>query len=327
MIVDSAVYQGGIRVPVDGAKDDYPALLRQVSGEGDFVWVGLHEPTSDEMHRVARGFALHPLAVEDSLTRHQRPKLELYDDTVFLVLKTIWYVDENDAVETGQVSIFAGDRYVVSVRVGAGIELQTARHDLERQTAVLGGHGPSAAVHTICDRIVDGYELVAEALQTDVDEVEESVFSDVRTQDARRIYTLKRELAEMRRAVTPLLSPMDRLAAGAVPGFSPASGHFFRDVADHVARVTEAIESLDGLLSSAFEAHLTRVSVQQNDDMRKISAWVAIAGVSTLIAGIYGMNFEHMPELRWRFGYGGAIVLMLASSVLLWRLFKRSGWL
>ena len=326
MIVDSALYRDGIRVSVDCSKDDLPRLRDEAAGDSDFVWVGLHEPTEHELNTVAQVFSLHPLAVEDALKAHQRPKLERYEDGLFLVIKTLWYVDEEDAVETGEINLFVGRNYIVSVRHGEGAELHTARLDLEEQTAVLG-HGPSAVVYAICDRVVDSYEDVALSLEEDVDEVEQSVFSTSRTQDSKRIYILKRELAEVRRAVNPLREPMKRFATGSVAFVSQESSPFFRDVADHVIRVSETIETLDSLLSTAFDAHLARISVQQNEDMRKISAWVAIAAVGTLVAGVYGMNFANMPELRWHYGYFYALGLMVASSLVLYRFFKKSGWL
>ncbi len=325
MIVDSALYRNGTRVSVDCAKDDL-ASVRDAAAEGDFVWVGLHQPTEQELDQAAKLFELHPLAVEDALHAHQRPKLERYDSVLFLVLKTLWYVDERDAVETGEIQLFVGEDFVVSVRHGEGTELHTARIDLEQRTQVLG-HGPSAVVYAVCDRVVDSYGEVAASLEVDVDEVEHSVFSPTRSDDAVRIYVLKREMAEARRAVNPLKEPMKRFAAGTVPGVTPESAPFFRDVADHVARVSEAIDSLDSLLSTAFDAHLARISIQQNDDVRKISAWVAIAAVGTFIAGVYGMNFDYMPELEWRYGYFAVLGLMLVASVVLYRLFKRSGWL
>ena len=324
--MDSALYRDGSRIAVEIPPGQDLRATKAAARPGDFVWVGLHEPDADEMARVSDVFDLHPLAVEDSVHAAQRPKLEHYGETVFLVLKTLWYVDEEDAVETGQVSVFMGDGYVVTVRQGHGVELATVRQELEQDGGQLG-HGPSAVVHAVCDRVVDGYEHVAEELQTDVDEVEASVFSDDRSQDSRRIYFLKRELAEVRRAVYPLRDPMQRFAFGHVTGVHPDAEPFFRDVADHVARVSDVIDSLDTLLSSAFEAHLARISLQQNEDMRRISAWVAIAAVGTLIAGVYGMNFEHMPELEWRYGYPAVMLLMLVSSVGLYRVFKRSGWL
>jgi magnesium transporter len=325
MIVDSALYSGGERHDVT-LDDDVLTTFRQSCQEGDFIWVGLHEPDETQMAGMAKIFGLHPLAVEDAMTPRQRPKVEPYEDMLFVVLKTLWYVDERDEVETGQVAMFIGRDSVVTARQGAGVELSSVRHDLEDRPH-LHGHGPSAVVYSVSDRIVDGYEAVAAELETDVDEVEASVFSPQRTQDSQRIYVLKREIAEVRRAVHPLRGPMQRFALTSYPFLHEASGTFFRDIADHVSRVAEGIDSLDYLLSTAFEAHLARIQVQQNDDMRKISAWVAIAGVSTLIAGVYGMNFEHMPELAWRYGYGFALLLMLGSAVVLYRLFKRSGWL
>jgi magnesium transporter len=326
MIVDSALYRDGSRVPVDCRKDDLSTLRDVAESRGDFVWVGLHQPSQDELGRVAETFSLHPLAVEDALKAHQRPKLERYDDGLFLVLKTLWYVDAEDAVETGEINLFVGRKFVISVRHGEGTELHSARLGLEDQTAVLD-HGPSAVVYAICDHVVDGYESVTNSLMEDVDEVETSVFSPDRTQDSQRIYVLKRELSEVRRAVNPLREPMKRFAAGSVPFVTHEAAPFFRDVADHLVRVSETVEGLDSLLSTAFDAHLARISLQQNEDMRKISAWVAIAAVGTLVAGIYGMNFEHMPELHWRYGYYFALAVMLVAGVLLYRLFKKSGWL
>jgi magnesium transporter len=326
MIVDSALYRDGVRVPVGCTKDDLTTIREQATGSDDFVWVGLHRPDADELGFVAEVFSLHPLAVEDALKAHQRPKLERYDDGLFLVLKTLWYVDEEDAVETGEINLFVGRNFVVSVRHGEGGELHSARLDLEEQSAVLG-HGPSAVVYAVCDHVVDGYEAVALSLEEDVDEVEESVFSPSRTQDSKRIYVLKRELAEVRRAVNPLREPMKRFATGSVPFVTQEAAPFFRDVTDHVMRVSESIETLDSLLSTAFDAYLARITVQQNDDMRKISAWVAIAAVGTLVAGVYGMNFANMPELHWHYGYFYALGLMVGASIVLYRFFKKSGWL
>jgi magnesium transporter len=325
MIVDCALYRDGVRVPLEvGA--DLTAVRDARTEEGDFVWVGLHDPSQDELELVAQRFDLHPLAVEDALHAHHRPKLERYDDALFMVLKTLWYVDERDAVETGEINLFVGPGYVVSVRHGEGTELSSARRDLERRAELLG-HGPSSVVYAVCDRVVDGYEDVGASLEVDVDEVEESVFSPERSDDSVRIYVLKREIAEMRRAVGPLKEPMARLASGQIPGVPSDTAPFFRDISDHLARVSEVIDTLDSLLSTAFEAQIARIGVQQNDDMRKISAWVAIAAVSTLIAGVYGMNFQHMPELGWRYGYFAALAVMVGASVALYRFFKRSGWL
>jgi magnesium transporter len=326
VIVDSAVYRKGRRVPVGCGKDDYAALLAAADEPHDFVWVGLADPTEAELTDAAKAFGLHQLAVEDALNAHQRPKLDRYDGSMFLALRTLWYVDENDAVETGEINMFVGTHYVVTVRHGEGSELHTRRIDLERDAEVLG-HGPSAVMYAVCDRVVDEYESVAASLQEDVDEIESSVFSPDRTDDANRIYVLKREVAEMRRAVLPLKEPMRQLGEGQVEGVEPGAMPFFRDVYDHVARTAEAIDGLDNLLTAAFQGHLARISVQQNEDMRKIAAGVALAAVPTLIAGVYGMNFVHMPELEWQYGYAWALGLMALFVAALWVLFKKSGWL
>jgi magnesium transporter len=327
MIVDCALYVDGQRRPLELEEDTLTRLRASAGPDGSrFVWLGLHEPDEVEMGRLARIFGLHHLAVEDSLSRHQRPKVEPYEDLLFLVVKTLWYVDERDEVETGQVSMFIGPDFVVTVRQGAGVELGTVRSDLEHHAQLLR-HGPSAVVYAVCDRVVDGYEEVADELSNDVDEVEESVFSAGRSHDSRRIYVLKREIVETRRAVHPLRVPMQRFAAGSYPFVDEHAGTFFRDVADHVTRVAETVDGLDQLLSTALEAHLARVGVEQNADMRRISAWVAIAAVGTLVAGVYGMNFQDMPELGWHYGYAFALSLMVGAGLVLYLLFKRSGWL
>jgi magnesium transporter len=323
VIVDCALYRKGSRV--EGHKD--PAELRsRATEDGDFVWVGMHQPTEAEIADVAEVFGLHPLAVEDAVQAHQRPKLERYGDSLFLILKTLWYVDEDDAVETGEIALFVGKDFVVSVRHGHGSELHSARQYLESSEAVLL-HGPGSVVYAVCDRVVDAYADVVDELVIDVDEIEASVFSNERTNDSARIYTLKREISEVRRAVLPLKEPMNRFATGDVRGVPDEAAPFFRDVADHLARAAETIDSLDSLLSTAFDAHLAQISVQQNNDMRKISAGVALVAAPTLIAGVYGMNFEHMPELGWAVGYPFALALMVLISAGLWVWFKRSGWL
>ena len=326
MIVDNALYRKGERVDVDLDTHDLAGVRDRAVEEHDFVWVGLHDPTSEELEAVADVYDLHPLAVEDAISAHQRPKVERYEDSLFIVLKTLWYVDEEDAVETGEISLFVGHQFVVTVRHGAGGGLSEARHRLEGMTNVLA-HGPSAVVYAVCDQVVDRYEEVAESLQEDVDEVEQSVFSTERTNDSARIYVLKRELAEMRRAVMPLREPMHRFTVGAVSGIHRDSGPYFRDVADHLSRVAETIDSLDSLLSTAFEAHIAQISIQQNDDMRRISAAVGLVAAPTLVAGIYGMNFDHMPELHWLFGYPMAMLLMFGSSLFVFIISKRAGWL
>jgi magnesium transporter len=326
VIVDSALYHRGKRVAVDCEIFDFDKLRAGVTDPGDFVWVGLYRPSERELGEVAEAFGLHPLAVEDAVNSHQRPKLDRYDDSIFLVLKTLWYVDADDQVETGEINIFVGPDFVITVRHGRGSQLQSARAYLESMESVLE-HGPTAVVYAVCDTVVDGYTDVVNELQIDVDEIESSVFSPQRTNDSERIYTLKREIAEVRRAVMPLRDPIRRFADALVPGMHPDGAPFFRDVLDHLNQASEVVSDLDNLLSTAFEAHLARISVQQNNDMRKISAGVGLVATPTLIAGIYGMNFDHMPELGWRAGYPFALLLMVACSAGLWVFFKKSGWL
>ena len=326
VIVDNALYRDGVRVDCGTETSDLAGVRALAVGPDDFVWVGLHEPTADELQAVADVFELHPLAVEDALSAHQRPKLERYADSLFMILKTLWYVDEHDAVETGEINLFVGDNFVVTVRHGAGGGLHEARIALEGMRHVLS-HGTSAVVYAVCDQVVDRYEEVAGSLVVDVDEVEASVFGTERTNDSARIYVLKRELAEMRRAVLPLRDPVHRFATGAVRGIDADAAPYFRDVADHLARVADTIEDLETLLSAAFEAHLAQISIQQNDDMRKISAAVGLIAAPTLVAGIYGMNFTHMPELGWAFGYPMALLLMAASSLAIFIVARRAGWL
>ncbi|KQZ70389.1 MULTISPECIES: magnesium/cobalt transporter CorA [unclassified Nocardioides] len=326
MIVDNALYRNGVRVPLDFDIADLASVRSRCSGPDSFVWVGLLDPTEEELVEVAEEFGLHNLAVEDAVKAHQRPKLEKYDDSLFMVLKTLWYVDEEDAVETGEINLFVGSDFIVSVRHGEGSELHSSRSYLEGKAELLV-HGPTAVVYAVCDRVVDGYERVAASLEEDVDEVEASVFAPERTDDSPRIYVLKRELAEVRRAVLPLRDPVRRASTASVPGMSGEAAPYFRDVGDHLARVAETVDNLDSLLSSAFEAQQARISVQQNEDMRKISAGVGLVAAPTLVGAIYGMNFDHMPELHWAFGYPFALCLMALSSLVAFIFFKKSGWL
>jgi len=303
VIVDCALYRDGKRAE---RGTHWRQLRAKADRDGDFVWIGMHEPSTEEIHEVADVFGLHSLAVEDAVKAHQRPKLERFEDSVFLVLKTLWYVDADDAVETGEIAIFVGADFVVTVRHGQGNELHSAREELETSRRVLS-HGPGGVLYAVLDRVVDEYLDVVDELIVDVDEIEASVFSADRTHDSARIYVLKRELAEVRRAVLPLREPLARLAGGDVPTVTDQAAPFFRDVADHLARAAETVDSLDALLSTAFDAYLAQISVRQNDDMRKISAGAALVVVPTLIAGVYGMNFQHMPELDWTYGYPFAL--------------------
>ncbi|MEV5432239.1 magnesium and cobalt transport protein CorA [Streptomyces sp. NPDC052701] len=331
MIVDCAIYRDGHRTE---GPEDFSDALSEARAAGGFVWVGLHEPTEGEFEHVTQEFALHPLAVEDALKAHQRPKLEIYDDSLFVVLKPVGYEPESDTVSTGEIMIFLGDSFVVTVRHGEGAPLKAVRRRLEQEPELLG-KGPTSVLYAIADAAVDHYLDVATELQADLEGLEAEVFSPDdggSRHTASRIYNFKRQILEFRRATGPLALPMSRLAGTAGPGVvvpfvNDRARPFFRDVSDHLTRVNESVEGLDRLVSDILSAHLAQMSVRQNDDMRKISAWAAMAAIPTMIAGVYGMNFEHMPELRWVWSYPTLLAATAFLEVLVFRLFKRRGWL
>jgi magnesium transporter len=323
VIVDCAIYENGRRR--DGSVDlrhAYSACRR----DGNFAWIGMYEPTEEEFDSLRREFDLHPLAVEDAIHAHQRPKLEVFEDMVFIVLKTARYVDSEEAVQFGEILIFLGEDYILTVRHGEASALKAVRESLESDPELLK-HGPGAVLHAIVDRVVDDYSPALDGLGEDIEEVENEVFSGDRSNPAERIYRLKREVLEFTRAAAPLVEPIDRLAKGHYELVHPEVRAYFRDVNDHLMRVHEQLESYRDLLTSILQANLAQITVRQNDDVRRISAIVAIVAVPTLIAGIYGMNFEHMPELTWTFGYPLVLAVMLTLCALLYRFFRRAGWL
>jgi len=320
VIVDCAVYEGGRR-----REGELPMQLagEAAAADGAFVWLGLVEPPPEEFDAIASEFGLHELAVEDAVRAHQRPKVEEYDRTLLVVVKTARYVDPEEVIEVGELSIFADPNFLITVRHGDG-ELVAVRHRLESRPDLLR-HGPGAVLYAILDHVVDGYIEAAHGFDNDVREVELQVFSG--RNPTERIYRLEREVLEFQAATAPLGEALEELCAGSFPVIPAELHEYFRDVEDHLRRVGARIENFRQLLDRALEANLTQVSVRQNEDMRKISAWVAIAVVPTMIAGIYGMNFKHMPELGWTFGYPLVIaVIVLACGYLYWR-FKRAGWL
>jgi magnesium transporter len=323
-IVDCAVYEDGKRrngqVPIDQAHEACRADDRA------WVWIGLYEPSMEEFNSVASEFALHPIAVEDAVKAHQRPKLEMYGDTLFIVLKTARYHDEEETVEFGELALFLGAGFIISVRHGQAAELGGARKWVEERQGLLRC-GPSAALYAIVDLVVDEYAPVIAGIEDDIEEVEEDVFSPARTNPSQRIYKLKREVIEMHRATAPLVEPLRGLSEGQYDLVPQPMLEYFRDVYDHVIRDDDAVNAFRESLASALNANLTQVSVQQNEDVRKISAWAAMVAVPTLISGIYGMNFRHMPELSWPVGYPAALTAMLFISFLLYRYFKHAGWL
>jgi magnesium transporter len=322
MIVDCAVYEDGCRcagdLPLAEAGD---AAHR----DGSFVWLGVFEPSEDEFDAVRREFALHELAVEDAIKAHQRPKVELYGDTLLVVLKIVRYIEDADDLETGEILMFVNRDFVVTVRHG-----QSRLHDVRKQIEArpdLLRRGTGAVLYAIVDHIVDEYEPIVQAVEADIQQVEHDMFSPERTNPAERIYTMEREVLDLHRAITPLGTGIDRLARGQYDLIDPELRPYFRDVYDHLLRVGGRIEGFRDLLSSALQANLTQASVRQNEDMRKISAWVAIFAVPTGVAAIYGMNFSNMPELHWTFGYPAVLTFIVIVCALLYWRFRRSGWL
>ncbi|MBT2452252.1 magnesium/cobalt transporter CorA [Streptomyces sp. ISL-43] len=330
-VVNCVVYQGGVRQ--DGCADAGEAL-RRVRKTGDaFVWIGLHEPSQTELAGLAELFGLHPLAVEDAVHAHQRPKIERYDETLFAVLKTVRYVEHeeltatSEVVETGELMAFAGDDFVITIRHGGRGTLGPVREALEADPDHLA-KGPVTVLHAIADHVVDEYVAVTDAVQNDIDAVETMVFSEHGGRgDAGRIYQLKRELLELRRAVAPLSRPLQQLSTQPIPVIPPEMRTYFRDVADHLTRATDQIGAYDALLDSILQAHLAQVTVAQNEDMRKITAWAAIVAVPTMVCGVYGMNFDNMPELHWTYGYPFVVGVMAVACFVIHRGFRRNGWL
>jgi magnesium transporter len=323
VIIDCAIYEEGRRR--DGHVDlEHAYDMRHQPGK--FVWIGLYEPTEDEFDSLKREFDLHPLAVEDAIHAHQRPKLEVYGDMLFLVLKTARYVDPEEVIRLGELLVFLGDDFVITVRHGEASSLREVRESLESNPAHLR-RGPGAVLHAILDRVVDDYQPAIEGLETDIDEVEEELFSGERTNPAERIYRLQREVLQFRKASAPLVDPIAKLAAGHYGQVHPEIHDYFRDVNDHLMRARDQLDAMRDLLGSSLQANLAQVSVRQNDDVRRISAWVAIIAVPTAIAGIYGMNFENMPELKWHLGYPGVLLVMALICLGLYRYFRRAGWL
>ena len=325
MIVDCAHYRDGARQHEPPLEIDAAAEAARSCEGGDFVWLGLHEPSEEELAEAGRAFALHELALEDARKAHQRPKLEDYDDSFFIVLRTARYVDEREEVEFGEVHLFIGSGYVITVRHGEASGLRPARRRLEERPELLR-QGPASVGWAVLDQVVDDYIPVVDGIENDIEEVEEEVFA-ARGEVTQRIYFLKREVIEFHRAVFPLLGPLEALERGAFPQVDETLRRYLRDVADHARRINENVSSQRELLTSILEANLALLSVRQNEVVRAISAWAAIIAVPTFIASVYGMNFEYMPELTWRVGYPLALMAMAVLVAVLYRFFKRIEWL
>jgi magnesium transporter len=333
-LVDCAVYDEGHRLP---GKFTYAAALNRVReiamlGREAFVWVGLREPNLAEMQDVAEVFGLHALAVEDAVCAHQRPKLERYDETLFLVLKTVNYVAHESValarqiVETGEVMVFVGKDFLVTVRHGEHGGLSEVRKRMEADPEQLR-LGPYAVMHAIAHEVVNHYLEVSHLIESDIDSIEEVAFAPGRKLDVEPIYLLKREVVELRRCVNPLSGAFNRIQAENKDLISKEVRRYLRDLADHHSEAAEHIASYDDMLNSLIQAALARVGMQQNNDMRKMAAWAGILAFPTMVAAIYGMNFHFMPELNWTWGYPGIMALMTLACLVLYFQFRRNNWL
>jgi magnesium transporter len=324
VIVDCAHYRDGRRQH-EGKMDPREAAAICRDGHG-FVWMGMFEPTEAELADVQRTFGLHELAVEDAQSFHLRPKFEQYQGGVaFAVLRTARYSHSRSTVDFGEISLFVGPGFVITVRHGKASDLHPARLRLEARPALLE-EGPASVLWAILDQVVDDYAPVVEELEGDIEEVERMVFSGA-SAPTQRIYLLRREVTDLYRAVHPLLGPAAAITQGGELQISRGLRQYFRDVEDHLKLVNEEIVAQRDLLSTILQANMTVVGVEQNDVVRKISAWAAIITVPTFVASFYGMNFTHMPELRWHYGYAAVVTLMVVSAVVLFALFKRARWL
>ena len=323
MIVDVALYQDGVRVAAPSDISDQVDIARK---SGGFVWIGLAEPTQEEFEHVVGELNFHPLAIEDAVSAKQRPKIEDYDGLTFFVIKTVFYDEALSEITTGELMCFVDKNFIVTVRHGEGSPLTTVRHDIEENPAQLK-IGPYAVLHAVVDRVIDGYTSIANELENDVINIETKVFGGKRKSYSQEIYFLKREVIEYRHAIEPLILPLQKLASEI---FTPAPQDikpFFRDTVDHLQHALEHATGMDSLLTTVLQADLAHVQVRQNEDVRRISAWVALAAGPTMIAGIYGMNFQHMPELETRYGYFVVLGVIGTLTAYLVYKFKKSNWL
>ena len=325
MIVDSAIY-------VDGRRDGpYPLekIHEACRKRGGFAWIGLYEPTEEEFDSVAGEFGLHELALKEAIKPHQRPRIERYGESIFVILKAARYLEERETVEFGEIHAFVGPDFIVTVLHGEDSELGEVGGGIEDAPDLIS-KGPFAVLYTIMARVVDDYTPVVEGLENDVDEIEDQVFKGnpgASPGVSQRIYKLSREVIHFHQATQPLAGTLGQLTEDRPGNIDPEMRRYLREVQDRVLRVTERVESFRELLTNILSVNLTLIGINQNDQVKKISAWAAILVVPTLITGIYGMNFDHMPELHWLLGYPFSLLLMLIISLILYRAFRRSGWL
>lgn len=322
-VINCAVYEAGCRV----ADVPIPAVRDAVSQPDGFVWVGLFEPSESLLREVQAALGLHDLAIEDAHRAHQRPKVERYEDALFVVLRTAQLSRTEEAVEFGETHIFVGERYVVTVRHGSLRSHVGLRARCEAMPQQLR-KGPGFVLYALMDFVVDQYFPIVETFEDRVAQIEAQVFGQqARRETLSRIYNVKRDLLALKRAVSPLVEVCTRLMRYDIDVIPEETRPYFRDVYDHVVRINEMIDAQRELLTTALDANLSLLSVSQNEDTRRLAAWAAIFAVPTMIAGVYGMNFQNMPELQWRYGYLLVVAGMVVVCNLLYRAFKRSGWL
>jgi magnesium transporter len=329
VIIGTGAYRDGKRIdhdPDQSGHQDFGELAEACGIDSDFVWVGLFDPEPQELNDAARAFGIHPLAVEDAQVTHERPKVDVFGDTLTVVLRPARYLHPVDKVEFGQITIMTSPRHILVVRHGDAVPLTDLRARMEADPNWLS-QGPGAVMHAIVDEVVEAYVPVLTGIADDIDEVETTVFSASRDSPTQRIYDLKREVLELGKAALPLADAVAKMKSLDHPVLNDELRRYFADTNDDVRHVVDQVMTDRELLNGALEANLTQVSVRQNEDMRKISAWVAILAVPTMIAGIYGMNFERMPELETRYGYYVVLGLIVVVCLVLYRAFKKAGWL
>ena len=321
-IINCAAYSQGRRI-ADVELNNVHEVLKAAN---QFVWIGLHEPSEEVLSKVQLEFGLHDLAVEDAHNAHQRPKVELYGDSVFVVLRTA-QINKEHHTEFGETHFFVGPNFIVTVRHGSGVSYAEVRSRCE-STPHLLSKGQGFALYSVMDFIVDQFYPVVHEMEQELQAIEDKIFKEKPSRETtEQIYQLKRELLEIRRAVSPLVDICNRLMRFDIKCISEETRPYFRDVYDHVVRINEMVENTRELLNTALEANFSLISISQNDVSKKFAGWAAIIAVPTMVAGFYGMNFKFMPESEWEYGFYTVILFTIASCLLLYFLFRRSGWL
>ena len=322
MLINCVAYENGSKL----ADIPIAKISEYLSRPGCFVWVALKDATDDELAVMQAEFSLHPLAIEDAQHGHQRPKVEEYGDTLFAVVHTV-EMTPTDELATGEVDIFVGTNFVLSVRNRSRQNLLQVRERSEREPQLLR-HGPAFVFYALLDAVVDRYFPIIDRLETELEEVEAQIFEPGTSQaNIRRLYELKGDIGVVRHAVTPLIDAVHKLFSGRVPAVCENNREYFRDVFDHLLRMNGSLDNLRDTIGTAIQVNLAMVAIEESEVNKRLAAWAGIFAVATAFAGIWGMNFKNMPELEWRYGYPVALVTIAIACWILWRRFKKSGWL